>query len=123
MNPTCSTWGAISLSVSSHLLPMEGSLVAKPVTLPVGRAKFVTKPLPIGSPTPINKSGTVRTSACRIAVTKLVLATIRSGFRPINSTARARIWLAIIGGISNVDLDIASLRPTQLLKFLSKSRN
>ncbi len=29
----------------------------------------------------------------------------------------------IIGGISNIDLDIASLRPTQFLKLLAKSRN
>src|SRR5262249_42219091 len=71
----------------------DGSLLAKPVTLPVGRAKFVTKPLPIGSPTPINKCGTVRTSASRIPVTKLELATIRFGFRSINSMARARVWL------------------------------
>jgi hypothetical protein len=39
--------GAISLSTSSHLPPIVGSTVVKPVTLPVGREKLATMPLPV----------------------------------------------------------------------------
>src|SRR5262245_63207030 len=52
------TSGATSLSRSSHLPPIDGSWLAKPVMLPPGRAKLSTKPLPTGSPTPLNTIGT-----------------------------------------------------------------
>src|SRR5262249_45008939 len=42
---------AISLSSSGHLPAMVGSILVKPVTLPPGRAKLVTKRLPSGSAT------------------------------------------------------------------------
>src|SRR5215813_13428582 len=45
---TRATRGAISLSSSSHLPAIVGSVKMKPVTLPPGRAKLATKPLPIG---------------------------------------------------------------------------
>src|SRR5262249_44503759 len=54
------TLGAISLSSSSHLLAIVGSVKMKPVTLPPGRAKLATKPLPIGSATIAKTMGIVR---------------------------------------------------------------
>src|SRR6516164_9216227 len=43
--------GAISLSSSSHLAAIVGSIVTKPVMFPPGCGKLATKPLPIGSAT------------------------------------------------------------------------
>src|SRR6516164_8621163 len=43
---TRATRGAISLSSSSHLPAIVGSMLVKPVTLPPGREKLATKPLP-----------------------------------------------------------------------------
>src|SRR5262249_26127724 len=42
---TRETRGAISLSSSSHLLAIVGSVTTKPVTLPPGDGKLTTKPL------------------------------------------------------------------------------
>ena len=45
MNPTRSTWGATSLSSSSHFPLIAGeSQLANPVRLPLGRASLLTKP-------------------------------------------------------------------------------
>jgi hypothetical protein len=52
--------GAICLSSSSHLPAIVGSVKMKPVTLPPGRAKLATKPLPIGSATIAKTMGMVR---------------------------------------------------------------
>ena len=54
------TPGATSLSNSSHLLTMVGSMIMKPVALPPGRARLLTKPLPTGSATITKITGTVR---------------------------------------------------------------
>jgi hypothetical protein len=54
------TCGAISLSSSSHLPPMLGSMMVKPVALLPGNAKLLTKPLPTGSVTTTKTIGTVR---------------------------------------------------------------
>ena len=48
---TLVTRGAMSLSSSSHLPPIVGSVTVKPVTLPPGRGRPATKPLPTGSAT------------------------------------------------------------------------
>lgn len=46
--------GAASFRTSSHLPPMAGSKLVKPVMLSPGRAKLSTKPLPAGSATKTN---------------------------------------------------------------------
>jgi hypothetical protein len=46
---TLPTRGAISLSSSTHLPACVGSETLNPVTLPTGREKLATKPLPTGS--------------------------------------------------------------------------
>src|SRR5215831_3647054 len=54
-NATRTVRGAISFNSSTHLPPSAGSpLTMKPVMLPPGCARFATKPLPIGSDTPVN---------------------------------------------------------------------
>src|SRR5262249_40026319 len=60
------SFGAISLSRSSHLVPDDGSKFVNPVELPPGLVMLSTKPLPAGSCTVTNTLGTFGT-ACRIA--------------------------------------------------------
>ena len=86
--------------------------MAKPVT-------FVTKPLPIGSPTPINKSGTVRTSACKSDRYEVGVGYHQVWFQA--RTARRRIWLR--SSVAYRTSIAILLSPTRLLKFLSKGSN
>src|SRR5437763_4690042 len=51
------TEGATSCISSSHLLPMLGSKLVKPVIIPPGREKLCTKPALIGSETDVNTIG------------------------------------------------------------------
>ena len=84
------TAGAISLSASSHLLPMLNSNVVKPVSRPPGRAKLGTKPLPTGSVTCTNTIGKVPLTGSSPATTGVATARITSGARPTSSVAWAR---------------------------------
>jgi ABC transporter substrate binding protein len=59
-NVTLLTRGAISLSTSTPLPPSDPTIGVKPVTLPPGCARLVTKPLPMGSPTSTKITGMVR---------------------------------------------------------------
>ena len=52
--------GVISLGTSNHFPPIAGSKCMNPVTLPPGRARLATKPLPTGLPTSTNTIGIVR---------------------------------------------------------------
>ena len=65
------TWGAICLSNSTHFPARLYSNGVKPVMLPPGRAKLLTKPAPTGSTTCTNTIGMVRV-ACIIGGTTLV---------------------------------------------------
>src|SRR6516162_7792096 len=67
-NTTRATRGAISLSNSSHLPAIVGSMLVKPVALPPGREKLATKPLPTGSATVANTMGMVRVCCSSAAV-------------------------------------------------------
>src|SRR5207248_1522037 len=58
--PTRVTFGAISLSNSSHLPPRLYSNAINPVALPPGRARLSTKPALIGSTTTGNTTRIVR---------------------------------------------------------------
>src|SRR5215831_3757369 len=60
MNAARFTPGAISLSSSSHFVPMPYSYSIKPVAMPPGRARVSTKPAPTGSATLTNTIGTLR---------------------------------------------------------------
>ncbi len=84
------TCGAVCLSASSHLVPIENSKLVKPVRLPPGCAKFGTKPWPTGSVTCVNTIGTVPLCSRSAAVTGVLLAKIRSGAMASSSAAWSR---------------------------------
>src|SRR5438132_5737727 len=77
---TRATRGAISLSSSSHLPAIVGSILVKPVTLPPGRGKLATKPLPTGSETDTKMTGTVRVCCSSAAVVGVVCERNRCGW-------------------------------------------
>jgi hypothetical protein len=83
------TAGAISLSASSHLLPMLNSKAVKPVSRPPGRARLGTKPLPTGSVTSTKTIGSVPLTGSSPAITGVVGAKIKSGASPTSSFAWA----------------------------------
>src|SRR5262249_48683539 len=84
------TWGAISLSSSSHLPLMPNSNIIKPVTLPPGRARLSTKPAPTGSGVPVNTIGTVRVACSSDGTTAPPTARMTSGASATNSDACLR---------------------------------
>src|SRR6476661_8915624 len=57
---------AISFTSSAHLPPNDPTMGVKPVTLPPGRGRLATNPLPTGSATSTKMTGIVRV-ACTIA--------------------------------------------------------
>src|SRR5207248_5655230 len=72
------TRGAISLSSSSHLPDIVGSIKMKPVTLPPGCGKLATKPLPTGSVTFTKMIGILRVCCSSAAVAGVVCERTRS---------------------------------------------
>jgi hypothetical protein len=80
------TFGASSLSTSSHFPLMLYSNAANPVALPPGRTRLLTNPAPTGSMTPANTIGTLRVTRFSAATLGLAPATITSGARPTNSS-------------------------------------
>jgi hypothetical protein len=90
------TPGVISLSSSSHFPPMLNSKFMKPVALPPGRARLLTKPAPTGSPRTGNTIGTVRVT-CSIAPTAPApCARMTSGASAANSAACLRRSAALV---------------------------
>src|SRR5262245_28399519 len=81
------TRGAISLSSASHFGLSPYSKTVKPVVLPPGRARPVTKPVPTGSMTCTNTIGTLRVSRCSAATIVEVATTTTSGASATNSAA------------------------------------
>ena len=84
---TRATRGAISLSSSSHLPGIVGSILVKPVTLPPGRGKLATKPLPTGSETVAKTMGIVRVCCSIAAVVGVLFERTRSGCSATSSLA------------------------------------
>ena len=84
------TWGAISLSSSSHLPLMPYSKIVKPVALPPGRARLSTKPAPTGSGVPVNTIGMVRVACSSDGTTAPPEARMTSGASATNSDACLR---------------------------------
>src|SRR5271166_1771339 len=73
------TLGAISLSNSSNLALKLNSNAVKPVTLPPGRARLATKPLPTGSIVVTNTIGTLRLACCSAPTIEPAVARMTSG--------------------------------------------
>src|SRR4051794_7527732 len=107
------------LNSSSHLPAWEISTLVKPVTLPPGRAKLATKPLPIGSDTVAKRIGMVRVCCSKIAVSGVFCERIRSGCWETTSSA-IRCIEAISGVAQRVS--IRRLWPSVHPSFWSPSR-
>src|SRR5262245_14093097 len=82
------TRGAVCLSASSHLVPIENSKLVRPVRLPPGCARFGTRPWPTGSTTCVNTIGTAPFCSRYATVTGVLLAKTRSGRMANSSAAR-----------------------------------
>src|SRR6516165_7967635 len=111
------TCGAISLRSSSHLLVIVGSVRVKPVTLPPGRARLATKPLPTGSATTAKTMGIVAVCCSTAAVVGVLFARLRSGCSTTSSFATPH--QLDFRRPTDVDSYIAALGPSKLLKRLS----
>src|SRR5262249_10251404 len=88
------TDGVSSLRISTHLPPIEASILVKPVTLPPGRAKLVTMPSPTGSDTVANTIGMLRVACNTSIVAGVLLTKIASGAVATSSTAKNIVPLA-----------------------------
>src|SRR5215470_7475215 len=110
------TGGAISLSSSTHLPVCVGSETLKPVTLPPGREKLATKPMPSGSESAGKMMGMVRVCSSNAAVLRVVLETMRSGCS--DELLRKAPDRVRIGGCcpANVDPGVAAFCPPELLE-------
>ncbi len=87
MTATRVTWGAISLSSSSHFALKLYSYELKPVALPPGRAKLSTRPPPTGSTTCTNTIGMVRVARRTDVTVILPPVKMTSGASATNSAA------------------------------------
>ena len=96
-------------------------MVTKPVTLPPGRGKLATKPLPIGSPTVAKTMGMVRVCCSSAFVVGVVLARITSGCSATSSFAKRCIAAASVGFAQRVSIRV--LWPSIHPSFWSPSRN
>jgi hypothetical protein len=90
-NPARVTDGINSLRISTHLPPIEASILVKPVTLPPGRAKLITIPSPIGSETVANTIGMLRVACETPIVAGVLLAKIAFGAVATSSAAKVRM--------------------------------
>ena len=120
MTATLVRCGAASLSNSSHLPAIEGSVVLNPVVLPSGRAMFRTKPVTTGSPPAVKTIGMVCVCCCTALVAAAGLVTITSGARPTSSAAYARMRSR---SPAPKRKSIRRLRPSIQPSFASASRN
>jgi penicillin-insensitive murein DD-endopeptidase len=66
--------GATSFSNCTHLPPISGSKLLKPVMLPPGRDRLATKPSPTGSATTAKTIGMVAVARLSAAITGVLLA-------------------------------------------------
>jgi hypothetical protein len=113
--------GTMSLRVSIHLPLNDASRLMKPVILPPGCGKLATNPLPTGSETTTNTIGIVLVSRCSAATTGVVCPTI-------NRVAERQFFceglhaVDIVGGKAVVDLDVAAVSLSQLLKRCPERR-
>ena len=115
------TFGATSLSSSSHLPPSEPSITTKPVALPPGRARLATKPLPTGSARIAKTMGMVRVSCNSAAVVGVVCERMRSGCSATSSFANR----CVDSGSAAIHqrVSVRKLRPSTQPNFCSSCTN
>jgi hypothetical protein len=97
------------LSSSGHFAVKPYSNGMKPVALPPGRARLLTRPAPTGSATPTNTIGTVRVACSNGAAVDVPPATMTSGLSAVNSAACLRMLSALAAGQR---VSIRTLRPS-----------
>ena len=114
------TPGAISLSSSGHFAVKLYSNCIKPVALPPGRDRLLTRPAPTGSGTITNTIGTVRVACSNCAAATSPLARITSGARAANSAAYLRMLSALAAPQRD---SIRTLRPSVQPNCCSTCRN
>src|SRR5262249_26078621 len=117
------TFGAISLSSSSHFTLMPNSNSVNPVALPPGRAKLATKPAPTGSGglCEYDRHGAGRLMQRRhrcAASGQDDIGRERDQFRRMFANA-----LHIAPGPAGIDLHSAAIGPAQLLQALLERRD
>ena len=113
------TRGAISLSSSSHLPAIVGSIRMKPVTLPPGRGKLATKPLPTGSTTFTKMMGTVLVCCFNAAVVGVLCETEVGLHR--DEFLRESLYQFHVGPRpASVDPDVTALGPAELMESLAE---
>ena len=95
----------------------------KPVTLPPGRGKLATKPLPTGSETVAKMMGMVRVCCSSAAVVGVLCERMRSGCSATSSFANRCLDSASRRRPASVDPDVAALRPPELLESLPERRD
>ena len=103
------TLGATCLSNSSHFALMPYSKWVKPVALPPGRARLLTKPAPTGSVTWTKTIGTVRVASSIDPMPEPPETRMTSG---ASATSSAAYWRKRPGSPSPQRVSIRMLRPS-----------
>ena len=114
------TFGAISLSTSSHLPLKPYSNWLNPVTLPPGRAKLSTAPVPTGSIACTNTIGIVWVACCSEFKVRVAAANRTSGASAASSLASLR---SRSGSSVAQRKSICRLRPTVQPFWASACKN
>src|SRR5215471_7997457 len=108
--------GAISESSSSHLPPIVGSKLPKPVTFPLGRSSRPTMSVATGSAPPTKTIGIVRVSRWRATVVGDRACQDDVGLQA-DQLLRGRSYpVDVTAGRTKVDPHVAALGPTQVRK-------
>src|SRR4029450_4804991 len=121
MTATRVTAGAASLSSSSHLPPTEKSTKSKPVMLPPGRARLLTKPWTTGAAICTNTMGMVVVSCRSAATLGVVLARDHVGFERDQLRCISLEALTIAGGPSIVEPGCGPVSPSKFSQPLAES--
>ena len=94
------------------------------MTLPPGRGKLATKPLPTGSETAAKTMGMVRVCCSSAAVAGVVGERIKVGLQRDEFLGESLHRLRVVGcRPARVDPDVAALRPPELLESLPECRD
>src|SRR6516165_11624223 len=122
MIATRATRGAISLSSSRYLPLIEASRLTKPVTLPPGLARLVTKPEPTGSTRLAKMIGTLRVCCMSNLVVGVPDDKMTSGRSSTSSFVNCCIR-STGRRPAEFDLDVLPLHPAELAQPLAECRN
>jgi hypothetical protein len=120
---TRSVRGAISFRSSIHLPPISGSTKVKPVRLPLGCARLVAKPLPIGSETTTNTIGMVLVSLASALVTGRGLGEDDVRLQVDQLLGELADLIDIAVAPAQLDAEVAAFAPAQPRQGLAELRH